>query len=289
MKLIIRCLIVTFLLSAGYASAWTRIIDFNDGAVGSKAETQSTFDGAAGRTAFSDKVSLDGSLSAKMTVLEGEAGFGYWGGILNFPENLFKGDEFWASFYMYVPSDFVFYAEGNGALKFLRVRTRAAIPEATAGFNDFQIMDDESFNGAVYRYIKEGAAARGWRYMGTQENKDFLLPRDKWFKVEIGVSFDSVPKSEGGLAHFRLWIDDNLVWNGEDVQTLTNSPDWADSLFFFTYWNGKAPRTQSLYIDNIIMTSDRPSNYDSEGHPYIGSWNSLDFKSPPRQVDLQIE
>ncbi|MFE8071667.1 heparin lyase I family protein [Marinobacteraceae bacterium S3BR75-40.1] len=280
---------ILMLFAASYATAWTRSIDFNDGTVGAKAETQTTFDGAAGRTTFSNDVSLDGSNSAKMTILEGETGFGYWGGVLNFPDDLYKGDQFWASFYMYVPKDFVFYAEGNGALKFLRVRTRAADPDTIGGFNDFQIMDDDSFNGAVYRYIKEGAAGRGWRYIGTQAEKETLLPRGKWFKVEIGASFDSVPISEGGTAYFRLWIDDKLVWNGEDVQTLTNSPDWADSLFFFTYWNGKAPQTQSLYIDNIIMTSDKPNNYDSEGHPYIGSTNSVEWKAPPAAVQLQVQ
>ncbi|WLQ16855.1 hypothetical protein O5O45_13110 [Hahella aquimaris] len=292
---------LTLSLSA-FSEDFSREVTFDSGVVGAKAETVDTFDGVAGRTTFSTafpRPLVDGAdpQHVMMTIKEGETGWGVWGGAMNFRKNLYKGDIFWASFHMYVPDDFQFYAAGNGALKFLRIRTRASAADGVGGFNDFQIMDDPSFNGAVYRFIKEGAAGRGWKYIGTKDQKDELLPRNKWFKVEISLRFDSVPVSEGGLAYFKLWIDNKLVWDGKDVQTLTSSGDWADSLYFFTYWNGKAPKTQSLYIDNIVMKSSvdtaelRPQDRDAEGNLYIGEKGnpSALYKSPPSRVEATIQ
>ncbi|MHA7808367.1 MAG: hypothetical protein ACX933_01055 [Marinobacter adhaerens] len=249
--------------------AWTREEGFNEGDVGQSVQSTGAMDDAAGGTKYSAEQSFDGTLSAKMSIAAGATGFGSWGGIVNFPNDLRSGDSYWVQFYMYIPDSFYISTPTNGSLKFLRIRTATA-QGSNGGYNDFQIMDDGTRADAVYRFIKEGVWDRGWMEIGSSSERSTLLPRDRWFKVELALSFGVSPVSEGGNSYVRLWIDDQLVWNGTNAQTLSGSDHIADALYIFTYWNGDAPQSQSLYIDNLIMTSDTPSNRDSRGNPYIG-------------------
>ena len=280
--------LVTF---SGNSQAWSRVIDFNDGSVGASVQTTGGLDDAGGGTKFSNEVTLDGTLSAKMSIAEGAEGFGSWGGILNFPSDLRTGDEFWVQFYMYIPESFYISTPSNGSLKFLRIRT-ATTGGSNGGYNDFQIMDDGTNADAVYRFIKEGVWDRGWMQIGKASERSKLLPRNRWFKVELALSFGVSPVSEGGNSYVRYWVNDELVWNGNYAQTLSGSGHIADALYIFTYWNGKAPKTQSLYIDNIVMTSSTPQNRDSQGFPYIGDrgigdipTDGDDIDSPPAKVE----
>lgn len=280
---------------SGNSQAWSRVEDFNDGATGQSVQATGAMDDAAGGTRYSNEQSLDGSLVAKMSIEGGVEGFGAWGGILNFPSKLTSGDSFWVQFYMYIPSGFSISTPGNGSLKFLRVRTTTP-GGGNGGFNDFQMMDDNTNTDAVYRFIKEGVANGpdyGWFNIASADERGKLLPKGRWFKVELALRFGVSPMSEGGSSYVRLWVDDNLVWNGTSVQTLAGSGDVADALYMFTYWNGYAPKSQSLYIDNLIMRSDMPSNRDSRGFAYIGDRGIVTGNgetSPPAPVEsLSIE
>ncbi|MCH2535649.1 MAG: polysaccharide lyase [Bdellovibrionales bacterium] len=243
---------------------WLVQRNFNQGTEGEKVEL-----GAGGSSRYSYDVSLDGSMAAKMSIRAGETAFGQWGGILNFDSPLTQGDKVWIQFYIYIPSSFIIETPTNGSLKFIRIRTQTSGGQ-NGGYNDLQMMDDNTGSNAVYRYIKEGPGAR-WTSVAQANQRSMLLPRDRWFKVEVALSFDNVPTSDGGKSYFRMWVDDNLIWNGLDVNTLSRPDDLATALYLFTYWNGGAPQDQSLYIDNIIMTSKVPSNTDNQGHAFIGS------------------
>lgn len=281
--------LIYFLTFSSNSHAWTKVVDFNDGVVGESTQTTGGFDDAGGGTKFSDEVTLDGTLSAKMTIAGGTEGFGSWGGILNFPSDLRSGGEYWVQFYMYIPDSFYIYTPTNGSLKFLRIRTVTS-GGSNGGYNDFQIMDDGTNADAVYRFIKEGVWDRGWMPIGSASERSKLLPRNQWFKVELALSFGTSPVSEGGNSYVRYWVNDELVWNGTQAQTLSGSGDIADALYIFTYWNGKAPKTQSLFIDSLIMTSDTPQNRDAQGFPYIGDrgidqFIGDDVKAPPAKME----
>jgi hypothetical protein len=285
-------LIMSF--SAANSYAWSIDENFNDGVVGQSVQQGGAMDDAAGGTKYSDEQSLEGGLAAKMSIAAGQTGFGSWGGIVNFPSSLNSGDRYWVQFYMYIPSDFRIYTPTNGSLKFLRVRT--VTPNGSnAGYNDFQIMDDGTNDDAVYRYIKEGVWDRGWMQVGRANERSTILPRDQWFKVELALSFGVTPLSEGGNSYVRYWVNDKLVWNGTGAQTLSGSDHIADALYIFTYWNGEAPKSQSLYIDSLVMTSDTPSNRDSQGFAYIGDRGVAPGEgeqavSPPAKIeDLSVE
>jgi hypothetical protein len=276
------------------AYAWTRVENFNEGPDGVSVQKVGAMDDAAGGTLHSLDRAIGDGFSANMRISEGETGFGSWGGILSFPEPLRSGDELWVQFYMYVPNAFVVDTPRNGSLKFVRIRTVTA-DGSNGGFNDFQIVDDDTISDAVYRYIKEGYGGPGWLEIGPASERSRLFPRERWFKVELAFSFGTTSLSEGGRSYVRFWLNDELVWNGVRAQTLSNPADIADALYLFTYWNGSSPKSQELFVDELIMTSETPKNRDAFGFPYIGDRGlfDLDHESsrwPPSQVEeLRVE
>jgi hypothetical protein len=92
----------------------------------------------------------------------------------------------------------------------------------------------------------------------------------KWETYELYLSLDSVGKASGGQAEVRVWKNNQLLFDLTSDKTLADSSTYAESLFLFTWWNEVAPLSQSLYVDDIIVTSDTPSNKDAAGNAFIG-------------------
>ena len=63
------------------------------------------------------------------------------------------------------------------------------------------------------------------------------------------------------------------------LKTLNTSDAFADLFYLFSYWNGGAPQTQTMYVDDIIVTSQTPTTKDAQGNPYIGMGETI----PPEQ------
>jgi hypothetical protein len=83
--------------------------------------------------------------------------------------------------------------------------------------------------------------------------------RDTWQRVTVNLRFHATPKSSGGYAQTRVWRNGQLLTDETRMQTLSAPTDVADALYLFTYWNGNAPRTQSLWMDKIQMTNSQPT------------------------------
>ena len=103
------------------------------------------------------------------------------------------------------------------------------------------------------------------------------------------IKLDSTAKDAGGSGEVRIWKNNELLATITDVPTLSSASSYAQSFFLFTYWNGNAPATQHLYVDDIIMTSDTPANRDSHGNPFIGGTvpKSAPAPMPPSNVTVQ--
>lgn len=267
------------------ALAWTMIANFNDGVLGQLAQkTPQSFSGTAKASYFDDEQSYEGGMSAKLHIGRCEAGFGHWGGSLRQPSNLVKGDEVWLRVRTYMPSGFDTSVSdsycpdlngGGGRLKFLRVHTASAGGN-NHGYNDVYINDRLDF-------IYEGGT-EGWvRSLGKG------LARDKWETVEMYLKLSDVPASAGGEALIRIWQNGQLLKEITHLKTLKTATDYADFAYIFTYWNGGSPKTQHMWIDDIIYTSDKPSAKDSKGNPYIGIGNAkaaLTMPKPPSTVQM---
>ena len=85
--------------------------------------------------------------------------------------------------------------------------------------------------------------------------------------LEIYVKLDSM----AGKGIIRIWRNGVLIISDTKHATLPNkSSAAADTALFMTYWNGGAPQKQIQYIDDVVITSDEPSNGDADGNHMIG-------------------
>ena len=86
---------------------------------------------------------------------------------------------------------------------------------------------------------------------------------DSWNTCEIYVKFSSDPSK----SIIRFWQEGNLVFEAADVvATLASSNSISDRVLIGNYYNGNAPKTQSAYIDNIVVTSDSPDVHPASPH-----------------------
>ena len=90
-----------------------------------------------------------------------------------------------------------------------------------------------------------------------------------WHAYEQYVKFSAT----AGKGIFRFWQDGKLIFEDKITPTLASSSQ-SDFIYLFTYWNNNAPATQSLYIDDAIVTNERPNNTDAAGNPFIGVGNA---------------
>lgn len=229
---------------------WSIERNFNSGAVGSYAGTgASGFDDAAGRSIISSDKSVDGGLSARLSIDSADTGFGSWGGVINFPTTLTQGADLWLQLYIFVPSDFVVKTPGNGSLKFIRVRTKTS-SGSNAGYNDIQIQDDGEWESS-FRMIKE--RQDWWFKFGAPGT----FKKGQWQRISVNLKMSSATGSQG--ARVRVWQDGMLLIDENRMQTLSSTTDFADALYLFTYWNGGAPKSQSLWVDQIRISNSKPA------------------------------
>lgn len=242
----------------------------------------------------SEKVKA-GSTSCRMGISSGTDGWGTWGGTMAFPSDLAKGDELWIRLNMFVPTDFNY--TGSPQLKFMRVHTKTS-SGGHLGYLDFLVTPNgpthwDSNIGiqsdAPYYYYYESVVRQ--IYPGTYQND--RIQKGVWESFEIYWELDNVSVDSGGNGRVRIWKNNKLLGDYTNQTTLTNSTDLADSFFLFTYWNGNAPKTQHVYIDDIVMTSDRPDNVDAHGNYFIGGENSdpapeYSRPSPPSEMQISL-
>lgn len=261
-------------LASQSALAWTIKADFDSGEIGTKADRGGDgFSGAGGLSYYSSEQAVNGQ-SAKLTIQEGSTGYGSWGGEFIFPEALTKGDTVWYQVYTYFPVGFDHYAYGEGGrLKFLRLQTKSASGN-NHGYVDLYI--DRKNDPIPFKWIYEGAAR--WKNVG--EPSDIITP-GRWESYQMRVTFDNIPVSSGGTAEVLVWKNGRLMQHITDTPTLREATDIANRALLFTYWNGGAPKTQSMYVDEITLTTESPHSSDTYGNQLIGG----SIPNPPAPIN----
>lgn len=248
-------------------SGWTVRMDFERAASGSYAVGPDAFDGVPDDHADTRIVrgtSFSGAQSARLTVQEGSDLFG---GVKEFPTRLGPGSELWLRFRVYWPSGFDWSADPF--LKFFRVHTQSPT-RINEGYVDWYINNPQRVAGPPFQIIKE--IEDRWHYFGADYRDD---PKwNVWETYEVHYVFDSVPVSRGGRARVQAWKNGQLLADIRDMRTLETPESYAHELQF-SYWNGGAPKTQSWYLDDIQLTTLRPSDRDAAGNPMIGvAWDA---------------
>lgn len=88
------------------------------------------------------------------------------------------------------------------------------------------------------------------------------------------------------MATVRFWKNGKLIGEFLDRVTLVADDSYSDRFHIFTYWNGGAPQTQHMYIDDVVLTSDTPSGRDDYGNAYIGVGVQI-MPKPPSGVVVE--
>jgi hypothetical protein len=225
--------------------------DFESGAVGTSCNRKSDgFSDLAGAAVYSTEQALGGTQCAKLTVQSGAEGFGQWGGAVTFPQNVGQGGHLWVQLKIYIPASFIIDTPSNGSLKYIRIRQATSVG-GNAGFFDLQMQDDDKAAGeGDFRMLKEGQAV--WQNFGA----DGTLTRDTVLTHTLHMVMDATLPASGGTSRIRFWQGNTKLVDSGTIKTLINATDYADALYLFTYWNGTAPQTQSLYVDDIRISSD---------------------------------
>jgi hypothetical protein len=252
------------------ANAWTISQNFDSSAVGASCG----WDAGTGSTVSSGQA-YSPKNSCQLTVSAGDTAFGSWGGVITHPSNVTRGGQLWFRVRTYMPANFNYNSNSGGnRLKFFRFHTMST-SNANEGYDDIYINPKGS--AEPFQFIYEGEQV--WDLIGTLNgtltaaltgSKSENIMLGQWETYEYWVKFDTVSVQEGGQAEVRFWKNGALLADLTDRITLATSDGYSNQTNLFTYWNGGAPQTQSMYVDDLVLTTDTPAAKDAAGHPYIG-------------------
>ena len=244
--------------------------DFASESLGSNMSALPEFDTTT--AVISDEQSYSGGKSTKHTITAGDDGFGDFGYRLTTESTpkLVKGDEIWFRQAMFFPTGWDM-TTNTGRLKCFRWILNKS-DNTFDGDIDVQIKTNKT---GMSGYIEShpNPAYHQW-----YEFPDAAILLNAWQLWEVHIVLDDVPVDEGGSGRVDLWLDGNHVGSLTAMSTLQLPDNYLNFMYLFTYWNGNAPQTQSMYIDNVTVAVKQSgvrddSQYlttDSEGRSYIG-------------------
>lgn len=272
-------LIVFSVFFSAHTSAWVLKADFESGTVGEKADGNDGFYGRGYKnTLYSDKQARTGGQSAISTIREGHDGFSEWGGAWSLPSKLTEGDEFWFRVWVFYPDGFSFNCGGcSEGIKFLRTRTYSPSGKFEGSW-DYYLRNDgplmaTGVNSKIFYSNVPSAERRG---IGEP------VTTGTWHAYEHYIKFSSTP----GKGVIRAWQDGKLIFEHTATATLASPDSIVKEASIWTYWNNLAPKTQSAYFDDVIMTNEKPGKSDAYGNAFIGI-DDFEFLSPPNPPSLK--
>lgn len=276
--------------------AWVITHDFEDGTPGNIADNSVSklkggFDGAATGSLYSTAHVFNGNQSGSTTIKTGDTGWSRWGGQFNFPP-LGVGDELWWKVALYFPSDFQFDS-GSGLGKGMRIKTTKAGGTGNAGYIDnyFKSYPETSclrhlvYNEASGNAFLANNPSTGknncdpkWNNASgfNRQRIGHTILRDQWVVFEQYVKFSANPNK--GI--YRMWQNGELVFEDKETWILQSPTSIANYTLLFTYWNKGSPKVNTVWVDDVVLTNNRPNNTDAFGNPFLGV-GSLSFTAPP--------
>ncbi len=231
------------------SNAWSVQRNFDAGPVGALATVANDgFDGVSFATYDNNVRPQSSGLSARAGILTGRT---FWGGQVDFPA-VQKGDKLWLELYLRIPTGFQ-TVSGNGSLKFIRIGSSASnTTPLNSGTIDIQWADD-GVGPHEFRMIRESVNV--WYEFG----QDGDLVRDVWHRVNVEISFDNVPVSQGGNGYLKFWLNGQLLIDNPQMQTLAFGPEQHDQLLLLSYYNNGSPQDQHVWLDDVSLTNTPPA------------------------------
>lgn len=255
--------------------AWVISADFEQGAVGSPARGDDAFDNPKATTVISADRAISGKQSAISTIRQGDDGFRDWGGQWSFPSELAEGDEIWYRVWVYYPAGFDFSCGCPEGIKFMRIRTYSQ-QGAYEGSWDYYLRADGAvmatgLNQEAFYKINHPYPFDDIRGIGGP------ITTGVWHAFEHYIKFSAT----AGQGIIRAWLDGRLIFEDRVTPTLVSPTSKVSQATLWTYWNNMAPRTQSAYVDDVIITNEAPSARDDQGNLFVGT-GDVSFAFPPK-------
>lgn len=209
--------------------------------------------------------------------------------------NLVEGEEIWVRWYQFFPEDFAFAngingddSGGAGSIKWLRFQYPATseritfLVDATARCADpcenyLEYLVPEKFIGELMDWKNRYGNMNAY-----MTKKNYAL--GEWHAMQIYMKLSPGSADMGdGDGILRIWMGSELV---AEIQrnTMPTNGGALRSIWLGDYWNGGFPKDQHWYVDEMTVTSARPSTVDQYGNPYIQPLSSL----PMAPSDLTI-
>jgi len=268
-SVILKIMLITIVFTSGDAFAWTRSSNFDSGSAGQNAIGTSGFDYAGRATTYSTDFSVSGTKSAKMLWTQGSEGFAEDHGEYSI-QTVPNGGNIWIRGYFYFPSGFDFTA--SPVSKFIRLKL------STGGYVSLLFNANVPSTPNVGKLIVgNDSVAYNWQ----QDIQNSAISTGSWHCVEMHLRLSTTAPI------LRAWLDGNLVYNDtSNVQVLSGTN--ANLIYIMTNWNGGVPKTQSEYMDDIVITTDTPSQVDSKGNSMIGPISGSPSAAPSSPTGLRV-
>ncbi len=268
--------VIFSLFASTQVHAWTVESTFEDGVIGQEADNKSGATTGAynafSQTLFSNERSHSGKQSAKATIKTGDDGWGEWGLEYILP-GVPEGGEVWMRAWFYHGPEWSYHPDSGG--KGMRLQGYQTSTGRSKYYFDTYVSRNGvglgngpgSIDGSFKKNNSDAAIANGPALSG-------------WECLEMYIKYHSVP----GKGVFRTWRNGNLWFEDKVTRTLPASDDKGATLgrifTVFTNASGGAQKTQSNFIDDVVITNERPNTLDASGNPYLGCGN-VDIIPPP--------
>ena len=213
----------------------------------------------------------------------------FGGKVLDFPTQLGSGKEVWVRWYEYFPAGFKFANGtngdgGSGGIKWMRFQGGGSGGGTRLTFQPLATPNcAKPCSGGLNTFTPSKVTGEnvGWLLFEGRHNPvhaEFSNAKSyqtgQWLAVQVylRLSKGDTPNGDGnGL--IRVWVNEDLV--GEfQRNTLppaghTHDGQLMKSVWWGNYWNGGFPNDQRWYMDEVIVTTDRPNTTDTSGNPFI--------------------
>lgn len=256
----IACLGVT-----GQAFAWTKIVNFENGANGAVANGTSGFDYAGTKTIYSTEKAFSGSKSAKMSWAKGDGGWNLQHGEIQYPSPVKNGGEVWVRGYYYFASPWSFLSNNGdySGIKIMRIAT-----------------DVGGWHSIFSVWSPNISASNEMAQVQIDTGAPFTI--GAWQSLEMYLKLSPT----NGI--FRIWQNGKLVFEDMNHKTITSSNGSVGMTSVMSVWNNNVGQTQAQYVDDFIITTDRPSQVDTHGNPMIGPASGTAPATLPAPTGLKV-
>ncbi len=260
LQLLIMTASLFFLMNASIASAWTWNANFDSGTPGTRALGTSGFNGldTGTLTVFSNVHSHSGSQACLFPWTTGTTGYNEFTGEINYPSSVAQGGEIWLRAYYYFDAGWSWDNAGGGygGTKILRNRT-------TAPWGTYNSITTNR-TGRLVLSNEPGSYQSANYDMEPSSTATFDIGR--WQSIELYIKFSATP----GQGIMRIWKDGVLLLENLIQPTLAQSSNVSTGALVMSMWNLSTVQAQNEWVDDVVITTDTPSNRDAAGNVMIG-------------------